>query len=734
MPPEVKVEGRLRASDGRLDHSVPSDRDTRPWRRVTVELVGDETDESDGEVDSPYLDLKFGVDGRTAGLGVKPHRVEKKRLDTKLDRFVNETEPGESLYRMLFEILLPNGLKSELRAAADIQLVVDPALANIPWELLAARNPRQKTREHLALRAHFTRQLLIRPPDGLAEQVDRADDLRALVIGNPPAGAAWPQLRGAYDEAVAVTATLEQAGLLGNVDSYLFEPSGPARAEDLDESAASIENALFESEYRIVHIAAHGAFDAAHPSESGVVIGPETYLTAQFIGQVQPVPDLVFLNCCHLGQVDEGQDGPNPASGDFARLGASLAQQLIRSGVRAVVAAGWAVDDRAATAFASTFYHELCHLGATFGEAVFSSRKAAFRAAPNSNTWGAYQCYGDTGLRLAPLNAASVPHAPSTSRELLRRLEYLIDGVESNGARRGDAGSGQDWIHQELAVLAQAARSSSDDKDSGEVAEQLGRAHAELRNFELAIDWYTQALADPDGAATLRTVEQRANMRDRLAADLMRNPDSNAQNRKRAETLAAEAADDIRLLQELGVSAERSSLLGGHFKRQATVSDGASRKNALKQAADNYRHAYDDDVAKRGTEADFYPLINYVQLEEIRCRLPRRSKSRVTPDDAQQVKRATRSTQPKSEESYWDAVGRADANLALAMINDSLDRKTNAIIEHYTAAFERRSTARQRSSALEHLADLAALHPDVAQRDAILKIIRRIEEEFEMTG
>jgi CHAT domain-containing protein len=59
-------------------------------------------------------------------------------------------------------------------------------------------------------------------------------------------------------------------------------------------------------------------------------------------------------------------------------------------GVRAVVAAGWEVDDDAAQTFAQTFYDRMLS-GASFGEAVFRARKAAFDNHPLVNTWGAYQ-------------------------------------------------------------------------------------------------------------------------------------------------------------------------------------------------------------------------------------------------------------------------------------------------------------------------------------------------------
>jgi len=56
-----------------------------------------------------------------------------------------------------------------------------------------------------------------------------------------------------------------------------------------------------------------------------------------------------------------------------------VAQQFIRMGVRAVVAAGWAVDDQAAKEFARTFYREMLN-GAEFGKAVQRARDEIYTA------------------------------------------------------------------------------------------------------------------------------------------------------------------------------------------------------------------------------------------------------------------------------------------------------------------------------------------------------------------
>jgi hypothetical protein len=64
--------------------------------------------------------------------------------------------------------------------------------------------------------------------------------------------------------------------------------------------------------------------------------------------------------------------------------------------VRCVIAAGWAVEDKPAEIFATTFYDALLG-GDRFIDAVAAARSAAWRSGAGGNTWSAYQCYGDPG-------------------------------------------------------------------------------------------------------------------------------------------------------------------------------------------------------------------------------------------------------------------------------------------------------------------------------------------------
>jgi len=132
-------------------------------------------------------------------------------------------------------------------------------------------------------------------------------------------------------------------------------------------------NQLFARDYKILHFAAHGVHlekvtelgEARADGRktitrriSGIVIGPNnTLLTPGEIRQMRAVPELVFVNCCHLGRTDESvpsaDQDPEFLEARQRRLrhqlAANVAAEFIRMGVRAVIAAGWAVDDSART-------------------------------------------------------------------------------------------------------------------------------------------------------------------------------------------------------------------------------------------------------------------------------------------------------------------------------------------------------------------------------------------------
>jgi beta-lactamase superfamily II metal-dependent hydrolase/tetratricopeptide (TPR) repeat protein len=706
-PAEFAPPTSLDMADGSLSESLPVDSYDAAWWRVRVsERSGLRSGTADGAAPPAELELEFTVGGRLARTGTVLHRVERRRLERILRDAVATTDATSGLHTTLFELLFPNQLKWDLMAAQDIQLEVDDVTADIPWEMLAARNPEHGTRGQLALRAALIRQ--IRLPE--LRTVRRAGKPTALVIGNPPVGALAGSLDGAFAEAKAVS---EALGHGGYAVTELCYDDAPAN----DATTSAIETALFADDYRIIHIAAHGFYQPDDPTRTGVAIGPDDFLTASMFRQLNVIPDVVFLNCCHLGAVAFGieRGAIEFTRRNLNRLGASLARELIDCGVRAVVVAGWAVHDRAATKFANSFYRAMLK-GRTFGTAVHDARWAAWKEAPTHSTWGAYQCYGDGGYSLPrvgnPDRQPAQPPPPRTDREAIRSLDKLVNRIKTVGIE-ASADDDRTRTRMELATIERAAKKRGW-SERGRVCEAIAEGWKAIGDFDKAIAWYESAMNAADGRMTLAAVEQLANLKDRRAAALMRSPALTATGRQRATELIEESMRTITLLEQLSGSGERYALRGGHYKRRAITADGAERVEALEQASRAYLQAYEHD-------RNAYTLFNYLQVEELRRRITGEP-SRVEALTAD----LERHLGVVDHRTYWASVAVADGRLTKALLDDDIDTSQDELVELYETAFDNRSTWSERASTLDHLLDLAELHPDEQQAKALRSLHRTL--------
>ena len=325
---------------------------------------------------------------------------------------IRNTRHDRGLTRTLFELLLPNELKEQAPDRRSLVIVLDDASARYPWELL--ENAYEVDAQPIAVSRGLLRQLETRV---FREAPIRSLGNDVLVVGDPilPEDGPLKRLPGARDEASAVADRLER--------SRRFKVT-----RRIEASAKEIVQAFFARPYRMVHLAGHGVYEWQEPVQAadgatasspaqratqtvtGMVIGDGVYLTPGEVNQMRRVPELVFINCCHLGYSEDRERraeeaGPQGAAprlsplADYHLFAANVATEFIRMGVRAVIAAGWAVDDAAGKTFAETFYGALLD-GETFGKAVAAARFETYNRHSYANTWGAYQCYGDPDFRI----------------------------------------------------------------------------------------------------------------------------------------------------------------------------------------------------------------------------------------------------------------------------------------------------------------------------------------------
>ena len=635
-----------------------------------------------------------------------------------VDSFVRiasrDTGQNAEVAKTLFEMLLPLRLRELSPQQGNLLVMVDRHSARYPWELL--ENRWANGERPPAVAAGFVRQFRTiefrqRPVHGSLDT--------ALVIGNPDLAGApdFADLPGAREEAQQVVEQLAAADY--DVTDCIDQPAAP------------IMEALHKNSWRILHLAGHGVHEYARPgaagpgaSISGMVIGADSYLTAGDIAQMRFVPELVFVNCCHLGRVDGARD--------FDRLGlaANLGEEFIRMGVRAVIAAGWAVDDRAGQTFAANFYRAML-AGTAFGEAVRIAREAVWTRCPDVNTWGAYQCYGDPDFRFHRQGAATKSVWPNfcTPHELVAELENLAADFRAGGH---DEAGGR--IARRLARIPSGQSAAW--LRRADVCAALGLAWGEIRNWEEATRWLAQALAAERGECPLRAIEQYANYRVRLAA--ARWPAARRLPAARREIARREAVDaiaaaigDLDLLCRRLPNVERLSLLGGAFKRLAQIeSDGERRQQALARMAEQYALAY----ARR---RDAYAFTNHVAA------LLLANRGTVAVDAENRAKllgeldglRREVARRNADDPNFWDGASLADLALTRLLLlaagparqrDAACGDATTAAIAAYRDAIARAASPRELASLGENIAFLSELWS--ARDKAMQQVFQTIAE------
>ncbi|HHQ13619.1 MAG TPA: CHAT domain-containing protein, partial [Chromatiales bacterium] len=412
-------------------------RETRGGRERIVWSEGDDWWErlrisqgKHGALNFVYLTQRARAEARLV-------QTQRQLIDRFIERATTTTRNDAEVATTLFELLVPNEFKHQAPHRDDTLLILDRTAARYPWELLQQHSPGGSARP-VAVEAGLIRQLVVNrfrrnpaPPD-LSE---------ALVIGDPKSE--FTELPGAQQEAERVITLLSR-------DGY------DTRRSLLRSNAERVIAALYARPYRILHLAGHGVYDYRDPSNgagdlvSGMVLGNGMFLTAAEISQMPVMPDLVFINCCHLGRDRAPEDGfetglrPN-------LLAASLATQLIQEGARCVIAAGWAVDDRAALRFAEVFYQRMVADNARFGSAVLDARRAVFRDQPDSNTWGAYQCYGDPNFRLRASTTGGSGNRMAPEFTIPREMTLYLNDLRQRAASA--AGENIEALKDELQRL-----------------------------------------------------------------------------------------------------------------------------------------------------------------------------------------------------------------------------------------------------------------------------------------
>ena len=228
------------------------------------------------------------------------------QIDRHVRTAIQDQHADPQTNNTLFELLLPNEAKLELEALDNLHLLVDDSTAWIPWEIIAGRETtdQQQPAAHACAVPDSSRQLKpgrprAPPPDGPLAGV--TED--ALVIGDPPSGPVRPGLpgaRGGGDPRCRQARRCRRS----TSTACIFEDSGAAERKIRPQACSTSSSGSTTGSSTSRRTAASMRSPRA-ADRNGVVISADEVLGPVQFRQRLVAPDLVFLNCCHIGRIDD---------------------------------------------------------------------------------------------------------------------------------------------------------------------------------------------------------------------------------------------------------------------------------------------------------------------------------------------------------------------------------------------------------------------------------------------
>jgi hypothetical protein len=644
-------------------------------------------------------EIGYTIDSKRARNEVRPQPMQVRLISNLVKTASNNTNADTQIGRTLFTLLVPADLESFLGGSTETVLELDEGTAAIPWEILESPTSSNQHKPW-SIRAKLLRKLRT-ATSTIAVNSATADD-GILVIGDPACDRSqYPRLMGARREATQVSDCLTkvtsessdgQKSARARVTSVV---SGP-NAGDPEPDATVVLNAAFRRSWRIIHVAGHGEPPIANGKRietRGVVLSGGSFLGAHEIAALRVKPELVFVNCCHLAT-----DDPNrllePTNYDRAQFASGVAQALIKSGVRCVIAAGWAVDDEAASVFAKAFYTALLG-GARFIDAVAAAREKAH--AYGGNTWAAYQCYGDPDWQFRPATGDAQSPTPSPGQEFagIASALSLILALEQIAVESEYQGKPPDVQAGRLRYLE---ATFGQYRDRGDVAEAFGNSWSKSGRFAEAIGWYERARQAQDGTASLAAIEQLSNVRIRQAWNGIK--DERARSSEAIDQARKDIQDAMTLLdtlRALSPTFERENIYGSGFKRlsmlEAAVNRDADEQKAIEQMLGHYGAA--EKIARTtGVRPFFYPAMNRIAAQLALA-------DEVKPLDNDDIT-AVRGSMSSVPPDFWSVVGQTELDVFVSIAAGRLARDVDRLIEDFRKHHARVSNPRMWGSVFDN--------------------------------
>ncbi|MEG0633641.1 MAG: CHAT domain-containing protein [Pseudomonas sp.] len=695
--------------------------------------------------------IAYTLDSQRARAPVRGQSTQVALLHELVSASSNQPSAASTIGRTLFKLLVPLEMDAYLSGTTEMQIELDASTAAIPWELLnTERDPDRSTPEAQvpwAIRSKLLRKL--RTENYREQVVDATADAYVLIIGEPATDTSrYPRLPGARAEARAIAQLMEGALLpQSRVHALIAEDSDASNVD-----ALAVTGALLAHDWRIVHIAGHGeppeyemvpaqGIDALSHSDvsrrrmrnpRGIVLSNGIFLGPREMQSMRIVPELVFINCCYLGMIDPARIlNSAHLSYDRTRFASSVAEELIAIGVRCVVVAGWAVDDGPACVFATQLYSHLLN-GNRFMDAVASARRDAMRSDPQSNTWAAFQCYGDPDWVLQ--RSTEDANQPCSARDLslgsiaspqalVLALEIAIDDSRYKKIAKAqvidmietlERRFGRQWV------------------EIGSVCEAFGQAWAEAGETRRAIEWFEHAIGANDGSASLSSSEQLGDLQARLAwmevkAAAKKTPQELAKTLSTSRKQARSAINLLTRVCRMHPTLRRTSLCGEAYKRLAWIEVQAKDPLAEGKALEKMVACFTD--AEQQASLNDPLLACEAALQRLAAQL--------FIDAAEGVKADILSVQEqlkpqvKNNPDFRNVVALIIAGLYLALLNGKLKARSARLLNEF-ANLKRRVPAvlkwREVQMQVDFVLDRYWVKASNAEKDAVTVLKEKMSE------
>lgn len=543
----------------------------------------------------------------------------------------------DSISKTLFEMLIPNDFKEKLMRKGNIVWLVDKESASYPWEILQDNSKKAKP---LCIDSGMIRQLTT---SDYRPKIDRVLEDKVLIVADPDLQGFINQLPGAVRE--------------GNVINEIMAYSRFETMFLVNASASKIIESIFSQSHKVMHLCGHGLYDPNNPQNSGMVIGNNIFFTPFHIKQMSTVPELVFVNCCHLGNID-GVD--ERFYQNRFKLAANIGTQLIDNGVKAVVVAGWQVNDDDAETFSTEFYKKMLE-GESFGKAVKYAREKIYaKSKDDNNTWGAYQCYGDPFYKLTNRSKSKIEKKNYIlEEEVLVDLKNLLNKLDVKEIKSED-------ILPQIDLIKKGYDKAG--ISSPNISEAEAYIYYELGMYKEALKILDELRTNQSTVFTVTALEKYCNTTCYLCYE-----DFTANRIEKNEAIATinEVISFLKQLINIKLTAGRLGLLASSYKRLAFVNTGAQKRKKLELTCESYLAAY--EISKK-----MYPLNNYLTYQSILdFEQPKKvitsKKKNIYLDLLENHKKSLKNTSLNMD--YWDSSDYAFSDLSILFLDHEFAKK-----------------------------------------------------------